>query len=75
MKSVLPVGELLLVSSLFFSVMIADGLFNILGAMLSYDYNWSEAVGFMHQPPLESRFDEQAFGVPIVPSTLSVATK
>ncbi|AMV18823.1 hypothetical protein [Planctomyces sp. SH-PL14] len=66
MKFVPPFGELLVVTCLFFSVVVADAVLNLMGSIVAYDFTWAEAISFIQHPPVESLFNEEELRKPIL---------
>jgi hypothetical protein len=66
MKFVPPFGELLVVTCLFFSVVVADAVLNLMGSIVAYNFTWAEAISFIQHPPVESLINEEELRKPIL---------
>ena len=66
MKFSPPFGELLLLACLFFSVVVADAILNLVGSIVAYNFTLAEAVSFLHNPPVEMVFSEEELRQPIL---------
>lgn len=66
MKFVPPFGELLVVTCLFFSVVVADAVLNLVGSIVAYNFTWAEAISFIQNPPVETLFNEEELSKPIL---------
>lgn len=66
MKFIPPFGELLVVACLFFSVVVADAILNLVGSIAAYNFTWTEAISFLHNPPVETLFNDEELRKPIL---------